>query len=238
LNLKEVLETSSTYTLILYTNPIKKADLELIESYGSQHKTPVVSVHSAGFYSYFKITLPGTFPIVDTHPDVEKTTDLRLLSPWPELVEFANDMTRDIDNLDDHDHGHLPYVVILLHYLEQWRQTHNGENPLSSSDKNEFRRLVLGSSRTSNPEGGEENFQEAEAAVNRNIVAPRLENGVKEIFEHTVTDDVRFHATPLWRRELMEARMSADLCSGSLRRPSGLSIRVMGVCPCPALYPI
>jgi amyloid beta precursor protein binding protein 1 len=181
--------------MIIYTHPIRKEDLDLIKSYGSLHKTPIVSVHSAGFYSYFNIDLPGTFPIIDTHPDVEKTTDLRLLNPWPELLEFANGMTKDIESLDDHDHGHIPYVVLLLHYLEKWRQTHNGENPLSSNDKKEFRKLILESARTNNPEGGEENFQEAEGAVNKNIVAPRLEEGVEEIFSHKVADEVSIHTT-------------------------------------------
>ena len=178
--------------MIMYTHPIQKEDLALIDAYAAQHKTPVVSIHSAGFYSYFKFTIRGTFPIVDTHPDVEKTTDLRLLNPWPELVEFSREMTKDIDSLDDHDHGHIPYVVLLLHYLEKWRQSHGGENPISSKDKREFRHLILSSARTSNPEGGEENFQEAEAAINKNIVAPRLEDGVKEIFNHQVSDKVRF----------------------------------------------
>lgn len=180
--------------MIMYTYPIRKEDLSVIESYASQHKTPVVSIHSAGFYSYFKINLPGTFPIVDTHPEVEKTSDLRLLNPWPELVDFSKEMTKNLDSLDNHDHGHIPYVVILLYYLEQWRQSHNGENPISSKDKREFRHLVLSSARTNNPEGGEENFQEAETAINKNIVAPRLEDGVKEIFNHQVADGVRFSA--------------------------------------------
>ncbi len=178
--------------MIMYTYPIRKEDLALIESYASLHKTPAVAIHSAGFYSYFKINLPGTFPIVDTHPEAEKTTDLRLLNPWPELVEYSKKMTKNIDNLDDHEHGHIPYLVILLHYLEQWRQSHNNEYPISSKDKKEFRHLVLSSSRTKNPEGGEEIFQEAEAAINKNIVAPRLEEGVKEIFNHQVSDEVRF----------------------------------------------
>ncbi|EMR66273.1 putative nedd8-activating enzyme e1 regulatory subunit protein [Eutypa lata UCREL1] len=195
LDLTKILGTGGIYTMIMYTYPIRKEDLSVIESYASQHKTPVVSIHSAGFYSYFKINLPGTFPIVDTHPEVEKTSDLRLLNPWPELVDFSKEMTKNLDSLDNHDHGHIPYVVILLYYLEQWRQSHNGENPISSKDKREFRHLVLSSARTNNPEGGEENFQEAEAAINKNIVAPRLEDGVKEIFNHQVADGFESKST-------------------------------------------
>ncbi|KAI1801843.1 hypothetical protein F4811DRAFT_563673 [Daldinia bambusicola] len=190
LDLNSILQSSSTFTLIMYTHPIKEELLSIIKSYASEHKTPLVAIHSAGFYSYFRISLPGTFPIVDTHPEVEKTTDLRLLNPWPELTEFSRDMTKDIDALDDHEHGHLPYVVILLHYLEEWRQSHNGQNPISYNDKTAFSKFVRSKARTNNPEGGEENFQEAATAINKNIKARELEPGVQEIFNHQVSDEI------------------------------------------------
>ncbi|KAI0889600.1 uncharacterized protein GGS22DRAFT_1678 [Annulohypoxylon maeteangense] len=195
LDLGSALEASPIFTMIMYTHPIKEEILSVLESYASQHKTPLLGIHSAGFYSYFRINLPGTFPIVDTHPEVEKTTDLRLLNPWPELVDFSRDMTKNIDALDDHEHGHLPYVVILLHYLEEWRRSHNGQNPISYSDKTAFSKFVSSKARTTNPEGGEENFQEAAIAINKNIKAPELEPGVQELFDHKVSDEIELQST-------------------------------------------
>ncbi|KAI1814671.1 hypothetical protein GGS20DRAFT_585269 [Poronia punctata] len=190
LDLEKILVSSSPFTLIMYTNPIRQEDLATINAHASRHRIPVVSVHSAGFYSYFQFRLPGTFPIVDTHPEVDKTTDLRLLNPWPELSAFAKDMTQDIDKLDDLEHGHLPYVVLLLHFLEQWRDSHEGKNPLSFKEKSEFAKLVEGSARTNNSEGGEENFQEAVAAINKNIKVHELEDGLKEVFNHEVPSEI------------------------------------------------
>lgn len=195
LDLRDILESSPTFTLIMYTHPIAKESLSIIESYASQHKTPVISIHSAGFYSYFRISLPGTFPIVDTHPEVDKTTDLRLLNPWPELVEFAHSMTKDIDALDELEHGHVPYVVILLYYLEEWRQSHNGQNPISYNDKTAFSKFVLSKARTNNPEGGEENFQEAAVAINKNVKAPESEPGVQELFNHQISDEIELQSS-------------------------------------------
>ncbi|KAK6067770.1 Nedd8-activating enzyme E1 regulatory subunit (ThiF family protein) [Seiridium cupressi] len=187
-DLKEIVASSPTiYTLIMYTFPIKPEDLATIEEYGRHNSTPVIAIHSAGFYSYFRINLPGAFPIVDTHPDVEKTVDLRLTQPWPELVQFAQDMTQNIDSLDDHDHGHLPYVVILLHYLEKWKAAHDGEYPTEYKAKIEFRKAVAAAARTDNAEGGEENFAEAVAAVNRSVKKPQLESTLREVFEHQLT---------------------------------------------------
>ncbi|GAP83614.1 putative family protein [Rosellinia necatrix] len=184
--LADVLNSSGPFTLIMHTNPISQEDLATVEAHARRHKTPVVCIHSAGFYSYFRFSLHGTFPIVDTHPEVEKTADLRLLQPWPELSAFAQEMVEGIDALDDHEHGHLPYLVILLHFLKQWRQSHDGKNPTAPKEKREFGKLVLSGARTNNPEGGEENFQEAVDAINKNIKLSELDPALEEIFNYRV----------------------------------------------------
>jgi NEDD8-activating enzyme E1 regulatory subunit len=55
---------------------------------------------------------------VETHP--ENIVDLRLDTPFPALEQYAK--TFNFDALDSMDHAHVPYVVILLKYLEQWKQ--------------------------------------------------------------------------------------------------------------------
>lgn len=167
-----------------------------LETYGKQHHTPLVAVHSVGFYSYFQVSLPGAFPIVDTHPDDTATTDLRLLAPWPELTEFSKAMTNEIDALDNHNHGHLPLVVILLHFLEQWKSTHDGAYPVKYSDKLAFRTLVSDATRRDNPEGGEENFEEAVAAVMKHVVAPSLPSSLKEVFDYGHHEQVSLNMRP------------------------------------------
>ncbi len=148
-----------------------------------------MAIHSAGFYSYFQINLPGTFPVVDTHPDATATTDLRLLNPWPELAAFAEDMTKNIDDLDNYEHGHLPYVAILLHYLKEWEAAH-GKYPASYKEKAAFRELVKSKARPSDPEGVHENFLEGADAVMQTVVPLSLPSGLKEVFEYQHTDPV------------------------------------------------
>ncbi|KAK3318586.1 hypothetical protein B0H66DRAFT_516873 [Apodospora peruviana] len=186
--LESLLAASPMFTVIMYTNPVRAEYIHLFESYSRQHKTPLVAIHSAGFYSSFQLHLPGAFPIVDTHPDETATTDLRVLSPWSELGEFARNMAIDIDKLDDHEHGHLPYVVLLIHFIDQWKRSHRNEYPSTYKDKLEFRRLVQTAARTGNPEGGEENFDEAAAAVLKALVPPSLPSGLKEIFDYQPKD--------------------------------------------------
>ncbi|KAK4152774.1 hypothetical protein C8A00DRAFT_15960 [Chaetomidium leptoderma] len=196
--LESLLAGSPVFTAIMYTHPIRPDQLSQLEAYGQQHRTPLVAIHSAGFYSSFQINLPGAFPIVDTHPDETATTDLRLLTPWPELVAFAEELTKNIDSLDNFEHGHLPYVVILLHYLQQWKAAHDGKYPATYKEKTELRKVVQSAARTNNPEGGEENFDEAAAAVLKTLVPPSLPSGLKEVFEHEQTDPVSLHRSGFW----------------------------------------
>lgn len=220
----------------MYTYPINHVELEPLEQYSKEHKTPLIAVHSTGFYSYFTVRLPGTFPIVDTHPDETATTDLRLLSPWPELVEFAKNMTKDIDGLDNFEHGHLPYVVILLHYLDQWKATHNGAYPSNYKEKTEFRQLVRDAARTDNPEGGEENFDEAAAAVLKTVTSSSLPSGLKEVFEYEHKDTVRcdvprrLSSVNTTSADTMLIRSKRGQCSGSSRTRSICSI--LSTAPC------
>ncbi|KAJ4389720.1 hypothetical protein N0V93_007192 [Gnomoniopsis smithogilvyi] len=183
LDLDEILSKVPVFTMILYTYPINPDHLKVLHDYGSKHLTPLFAVHSVGFYSYFRISLPGSFPVVDTHPDETATTDLRLLSPWPELKDFAREITKDIDTMDNHEHGHIPYLVILLHFLEKWKEAH-GSYPTTYSEKTQFRKTVAAGARTDNAEGGEENFDEAVAAVVKSVVPPRLPSSLKEVFDH------------------------------------------------------
>lgn len=174
----------SAFTLVLYTTPIDDELLKTVKSYCQNHKVPLVSINCLGFYSYFNITFNGNFPIVDTHPDSTATTDLRLLSPWPELAKFSQDLTVDIDNLSAHKHGHIPYIPLLLHYLEEWKAQNSGSVPQSYADKVKFRKLVAAGARTDSPEGAEENYDEATAAVLKNLLPPSLPGSVREVFEY------------------------------------------------------
>lgn len=177
--------------MILYALPLPQQQVRLIHDHAQRHGIPLMAVHSAGFYSYFNVSLPGTFPIVDTHPDDTATTDLRLLAPWPALSDFAKGMTKDIDSLDHHQHGHLPLVVILLHYLEVWKSSHNGSYPTAYADKTAFRELVSGAMRRDNPEGGEENFEEAVAAVMKHITQPSVPSTLQQVFDYVHNDKVK-----------------------------------------------
>ena len=114
--------------------------------------------------------------MVETHP--ESLIDLRLNSPFDELVEYAN--TFEYASMDSATHGHVPAVVILIKALQEWKSTvrtplppylfrirvligrseiiqHEGNGPSGTKERKEFLDGVIKEKRTSD----EENFDEA-----------------------------------------------------------------------------
>lgn len=183
----QTLLSEQRFTLLMYTLPIEPENLRTIQIYANENKLPLFSVQSAGFYSAFQIHLPGSFPIVDTHPEATSTPDMRLRAPWKELAEFAAEITKDIDSQEAREHGHIPYVALILHYLEEWKGK-NGTIPSTYKDKKTFTTFLAAGTRTDNPEGGEENYEEAVAAVLKLLLEPELKKSVKEVFEHQPTE--------------------------------------------------
>lgn len=159
---------------------MRESTLRTLSQQTSLLSIPLIYMHSVGFYGSVSLQLPSVFPIVETHPDPESTQDLRLTNPWPELAATVQEL-ENIDALDDHQHGHVPYLLILLHYLEKWKQTHGGNTPQNYQEKSKFRELVRSGARTTNAEG-EENFDEAVAAVLKSVNPWSLSSGIRDVF--------------------------------------------------------
>ena len=168
--------------VLLVAPPYLNLDISLHSKSCMDRSIPLFYIHSTGFYSQFSVQLPHDFPVVDTHPDPASTQDLRLLQPWPELQDFTESKTKDLESLSDHDHGHIPYLLLLLCFLDDWKRSHNGRTPSNYSEKKEFKAYVEGKARTNNSEGGEENFDEAAAAILKSLNPPSLPNGLRTIF--------------------------------------------------------
>jgi amyloid beta precursor protein binding protein 1 len=167
---------------VVISGPVKRSTLDGVTSSARQLGIPVICTRSVGFYSVFSLQLPAEFPIVETHPDPESTQDLRLVNPWPEL-KAAGEQISNLDTLNDHEHGHVPYILLLLHYLEKWKAEHNEKTPENYKEKTAFRDMVRAGERRNNAEGGEENFDEAAGAVVKTINPWSLRSNIREIFE-------------------------------------------------------
>lgn len=191
------LSQSSGHSLILICGPLPTEAIRTLAELALAESIPLVYIRSVGFYSTFSIQLPTEFPIVDTHPDPDTTQDLRLLAPWPELTAAEKELG-DLTQLSDHDHGHVPWLLLLLRYLEEWKQSHDGQYPGSFKEKTSFREFVGSKARTDNPEGGEENFDEACAAVLKSINPPSFGSGCREMFAMQPCIDLTADSANFW----------------------------------------
>ncbi|KAF2720613.1 hypothetical protein K431DRAFT_285713 [Polychaeton citri CBS 116435] len=169
------------YTLILVAAPIDPSLLDVIQNHAQEVAVPTFYMHSVGFYAHCSVCLPSDFPIVDTHPDPETTSDLRLLSPWPALLEFAKEMAQDVDLMPAEQKAHVPYICLLLHYLDRWKSEHNGQPPQNYKEKTEFRDVVRAG------DFNEENFDEAVAAVLKSLNPPTPPSTVRDILATTTS---------------------------------------------------
>jgi hypothetical protein len=59
------------------------------------------------------------FLVVESH--VETSPSLRIDKPFPALLDHA--LSLDFANMDPTEHTHIPYVVILVRALEDWKQS-------------------------------------------------------------------------------------------------------------------
>jgi len=183
--------------LIILCAPIPREQLRTICEYAQQHSISLIHLASAGFYSSFSVQLPTIFPIVDTHPDPDSIQDLRLLSPWPDLLAEVKALG-DLDSLADQDHGHVPYILILLYYLEKWKHNNDGKAPDTFKEKTRFRETVKAGARTDNGEGGEENFDEAATAVLKTVTPFSIKSGCREMFEKESCSNLTTESASFW----------------------------------------
>lgn len=95
--------------------------------------------------------------MIETHP--ENVIDLRLSSPFIQLSEYVS--TFDLDKLDQTDHGHVPFVIIILKYVEAYKAENQGQLPQTYAQRQELIKKIREGMRTPD----EENFEEAIANV-------------------------------------------------------------------------
>lgn len=95
------------------TAPLKEAPCE---RWHLSRQVPVVSVGSLGFFGWVRLCA-GEYCLVDTKPE-NSPVDLRIANPFPELLEFASRF--DLEAMDDEQHSHVPFIVILIQASSEW----------------------------------------------------------------------------------------------------------------------
>lgn len=116
---------------------------------------PLFAIDSLGFFGSVYISVKE-HTVIESHPT--SLVDLRLDDPWPELIEFVD--SYNLDTLDEVDLAHVPYVVLLLKYKEEWKKLHDYSIPRTFKEKNQFKEFI--NSKRSGTD--QENYDEAVAS--------------------------------------------------------------------------
>jgi amyloid beta precursor protein binding protein 1 len=97
-----------------------------------------------------------------------------------------------MDKMNGEEFAHIPYLCLLLHYLEEWKTQHDGKLPETYKEKSAFREEVRKGS------GTEENFDEAYAAVLKSLNPPSLPSTVREILNAPEARKLSATSPPFW----------------------------------------
>lgn len=114
------------------------------------------------------------------------------MKPWPELERFARNMTDGMGKMNDHEKAHVPYICLLLHFIDQWKAQNDGRLPESYKDKTAVRDAVRSIG------GGEENYEEAERAVLKSLNIPTPSSGVRDILAAPETNNLTATSASFW----------------------------------------
>lgn len=126
---------------------------------------------SVGFVGKLRVYV-AEHAVCETKPDSE-LGDLRLTDPFPELRRFADSI--NFETLDEAQHAHVPYVVILIQALDRFRKASGKALPSTREDKDELKKIILKMRR----KDVEVNFAEA------------LDNAYKAWVPYSIPDSVQ-----------------------------------------------
>ncbi|CCH43493.1 NEDD8-activating enzyme E1 regulatory subunit [Wickerhamomyces ciferrii] len=138
-------------------------------------KIPIMIINSIGFYGFLRI-FKSTFEIYETHP--QSLIDLRILSTWDELQNYSDSI--DLHSLDIEQHSQIPYLIIQLKAVENWRLNHDNQLPTTSQEKKQFKELI----RSWKKDHYQLNFDEAIDNSHKIFNNVKIPSNVKDIFSH------------------------------------------------------
>ncbi|KAJ7185616.1 hypothetical protein C8R46DRAFT_1061219 [Mycena filopes] len=178
-SLEHILDTNPAYlasfTLVIAHNLEPKLLEKLSTLLWADDTLPIlVVVNSAGFLGEFYIQFHEHL-IIESHS--ETAPSLRIDKAFPALSNYATSL--DFAGMDPTDHTHVPYVIILVRALADWKAAHDGLPPQTTADKKLFKESV----QDMKIKYDEENFDEAEAQAYRCWAETRVPSEISALFQ-------------------------------------------------------
>lgn len=163
---------------VILVSEMPRAELALLAGIAHKAGAALVVVRSYGFFGYCRLMPAGGIHLVtDAHPDFPKP-DLRLLSPFAELVQLA--CLESYADVPDSETGDVPAPLLVLQALDQYRALHDGALPRTAKEKNEVKNL-LGLMRRNLMD---ENIQQAIDKIGMWLAPSAVPSGTQAVLDH------------------------------------------------------
>lgn len=170
------LDSLKRFSVFVISN-LNPVDYKELSQIAWDSNIPIITADIVGLYSVIRIII-REHCIIESKPDTP-LPDLHLDKPFTELIDFYQNM--DFDLFSDMEHAHIPFVLILLKCLDQWKAKNGGQMPKNYKEKCEFKKLI--NSLRRKPD--EENFNEACKNVNKCVISYSLPGNIAALFEDT-----------------------------------------------------
>lgn len=176
--------------------------LSLLSSKLEAPKIPLMVVRNSGFFGYIRLQM-SEHVIVETHPD-DRTHDLRLDEPWPELANWLEAEGKRMEDMDLKDHSHTPYPVIIYRQLQKWMEDKKLKPPFTFKEKKLFKEEMMKGVRKNEINDNEyvdeieENFEEAGKAINTVLNKTTIPVSTQTIIEDSLAENINSSSSNFW----------------------------------------
>ncbi|XP_065843401.1 NEDD8-activating enzyme E1 regulatory subunit-like [Oscarella lobularis] len=188
-------EFFKSFSCVIATNLSEKTLLNLGDILWG-YQIPLVVVRAYGMIGYIRLVF-AEHPVVESHPE-SAHPDLRLDRPFPEFVQYVDSL--DLTSMTKQEHGHTPFLVLLLKYLNRYKESHDGNLPKTYKEKGVLKELIKTGillNENGDPED-EENFDEAVKNVNSCLVPTRVPEEVESVFADPACCNLTHQSSTFW----------------------------------------
>jgi len=204
----DIKDFASKYSAIISSNLDNETNL-ILGKVCWEGGVPLFVLDSNGMVGTLRVQM-SEHTVIESKPEPDRF-DLRLAQPFPDLLALAQRV--DFANLDNEHHGHVPWVLILVKLVAEFREANEGKAP-AFKDRSYFVEKLKEMRRNSD----EENFNQAQANLRTALMnaSQQIPDEVREVLgddKAATTDDC---TSDFWilARAIREFVASADEGNG------------------------
>jgi amyloid beta precursor protein binding protein 1 len=182
----------SKFTLVLATQ-MDEQTLIALGDICAQSAISLVIARTYGLIGHVRL-FSSEHRVVELKPSPEPAPDLRVFNPFPALKALADSI--DFSKMDGFEFKHVPFVLVLIKLLDEWKAKHEGNPPENYTQKEEFKKTIKSIARL--PWGEEENLVEAVSSAFQAFAKYRVNDEVHDIMKDSKCDNLDNNTPNFW----------------------------------------